>query len=79
MSKFILQLNKCYYGLQFMQTMSGRLQRHIQNSVKQLRWNVYKNSLQLWAADYFCKDSILYVWQGSEYASGLLALLWFWE
>ena len=39
----------------------------------------YKNSLRLWAADYFCKDSILDVWQGSEYASGLLALLWFWE
>ena len=58
--------------------MNCRLQRQIQNSVKNLRWSALQeyltafNDFQLLTI--FAKHSILDVWQGSEYASGLLKL-----
>ena len=43
--------------------MSSRLQRHIQNSFKHLRWSVLKKI--------YLRNTILDVWHGFEYTSGL--------
>ena len=40
MNKFTLELNQSYWRPQFSQTMSNRLQRHSENTVKYLRRNV---------------------------------------
>ena len=49
--------------------MSRGLQRHIQNSVKHLRWSVLQIKIII-----FTKHSTLDVWHGSESTSGLLKL-----
>ena len=49
--------------------MSRRLQRRIQDAVKHIRWSILQKKLIN-----FRKHSILDVWHGSEYASGLLKL-----
>ena len=47
--------------------MISRLQRHIQNSVKHLRWSVLPKKISL-------RNTIVDVWHGSEYTSGLRKL-----
>ena len=51
------------------------IQRRIQNSVKHLRWNFLKKTVNSWKPfTIFLKSSILCVWLGSAYASGIIVL-----
>ena len=45
-------------------------QRHIWNTVKHLRWNIFRKKVEGFESlTTFAKRSILDVWQGSEYDS----------
>ena len=54
--------------------MGSRLQMHIENPVKHLRWSLKQKVNGFYLLTISAKHSILDVWQGSDYASGLFKL-----
>ena len=72
---------ECFSGIG--QCIIARIQRHIQNPVKRLRWIFLRKYVTTFNA--FEKSAIEDVWQGSEYTSGICPLfilfrnsLWHW-
>ena len=73
MSKFTLQLNQSYYGLQISQIMTKDVYSKPCQTSKMEYWTKTLMAFSHWL--FSQKKSMLDVWQGFKYAPGLLKLL----